>query len=357
MKSRYTIKTTKAGLGIFILTALIISGCNKSENSAPKGKYEAGVFIINEGNFSDADGSLGHYNPTTSENIQKIFELENIRPFGGLLQSAIIHNDLIYMVDNLGSRIEVADANTLTSEMVISEGLSLPRYISIDGNKGYVSNWGPYAEDYSSPESFIAVFNIETGIISKIIEVNSRPERLIIANGKLFVSSLAASEITVIDIATDKITETIATSFGSSNFVSATENHLWFTTTSGTLNELDAINNKVLQTIEIANLEGKLTFDKINQIIYMLATTWATDYSFTENSIIAVELSSPTIYKSIFSSRNIYGLGFRENSNEIYLANANAFTGNGTVLIISPEGDELSNFASGRGPNGFMFRD
>ncbi len=357
MKSKYTIKNTKRGYRILILIALIISGCNKNENPSPKGKYESGVFVINEGNFSDADGSLGYYNPATSENIQKVFELENTRPFGGLFQSALIHNDRIYMVDNLGSRIEVADANTLTSEMIISEGLSLPRYISIDGNKGYVSNWGPYAPDYSSPASFIVLFDIETGNILKKIDVNSRPEGLIIDNGKLFVSSLTTSEITVIDIAIDKITETIATSFGSSNFVSAPEGHLWFTTTSGTLNELDAINSKVLQTIEIANLEGKFTIDKINQIIYALGTTWAPDYSFTESSIIAVELSSPTIYKSIYSSRNIYGLGFRDNSNEIYLANANAFTGNGTILIISPEGDVISSFASGRGPNGFIFRD
>ncbi len=356
MKNRHKIKFTKIGFGIFVLTALIISGCTKNENPTPKGKYESGVFVINEGNFSDADGSLGHYNPETSENIQKAFELENTRPFGGLLQSVIIYNDRIYLVDNLGSRIEVADANTLTSILVISEELSLPRYMVIDGNKGYVSNWGPFAQDYSSPESFIAVLNIETGNILKTINVNSRPEGLKITNGKLFVSSLASSQITVIDITNDKITETIETSFGPSNFVSLPDGHLWFTTMAGNLNELDALNNKILQTIEISNLEGKLTIDKVNKIIYVLTSTWAPDFSFTDSRIVAVALSSPANYKSIYSTRNIYGLGYRENSNEIYLANANAFTGNGTILIISPEGEDISNFISGRGPNGFIFR-
>jgi len=337
---------------LVFLTFIILNGCNNSDDPIPKGKYDEGVLIINEGNFSDADGSLGFYDRSTDLFTSKIFEKENDHPFGGLMQSALIHQNLIYLINNLGDRIEVADASTLASSGVIFEGLSLPRYMVANGSKGYVSNWGPYNSNFESPESFIAIINLETLMVDKTISVGSRPEGLFIDNGKVYVSSQSSNQISVIDLESDQI-QTIPAPFGTSFFFK-NDSDLWLTTLDGIL-VMNADRTDFDRTISIANFSGKVALNTTSNETYALTSNWAPDYSFTENEIVKINLTTGG-QLPIFSDKNLYGLGFDSRSGNIYIANSNAFTGNGTIIQINSNGKELGSFPSGRGPNGFIFR-
>ena len=99
---------------LLILLALTFS-CQNDDEIVPLGKYSEGVLISNEGNFSDGDGSAGFYSYNSNEVSPKIFENENGRPFGGLMQSIGVHGENAYLVNNLGSTIEIVDANTFES--------------------------------------------------------------------------------------------------------------------------------------------------------------------------------------------------------------------------------------------------
>ena len=70
-------------LRIALLT-VIISGCSSTE-VVPKGEFATGVVIINEGNFSEANGTIGFYNESASEVSQDIFEKANGVTTGGLI--------------------------------------------------------------------------------------------------------------------------------------------------------------------------------------------------------------------------------------------------------------------------------
>ena len=90
--------------------------------------------------------------------------------------------------------------------------------------------------------------------------------------------------------------------------------------------------------------------------IYLLTNSYAPDFSFTENSVVKIRTNDPQSTDVIFSSKNLYGIGVDPESNIIYLANSNAFIGNGTIIRIDSEGNEIDTFPAGRAPNGFIFR-
>lgn len=338
------------------LVVVHIYGCNPDDNVMPAGKYENGVLIINEGNFTDGDGSVSFYNPDTEDIHLKIFKEENGRPFGGLLQSVTVHNGKAYLIDNLGSKIEVVEAGSFKWETTISEDLSLPRFFAAIDNKAYVSNWGPYAPDFTSPDSYIAVIDLDNMKVIKKIDVNSAPEGIIVVGEKLFVSSQTTSEISIIDTGTDTITGTIPVGFGPAHFVTDSQGRIWVACTGGVLYAINPVTEEIAASVEIENLTGRISINQNTQSIYLLTSTWAPDYSYTENEVVTLNTGSPDEVRKIFATRNLYGLGVDSASGVIYLANSNAFLGNGTIIKINPEGTETGNFPAGRGPNGFVFR-
>ena len=348
----------KNNLGTSLLIVLLVFAfsCQNDDEVTPLGKYSEGVLISNEGNFSDGDGSTGFYSITSKEVSFKIFENENGRPFGGLMQSIGIHDKYAYLINNLGSSIEIVDVSTFESIKQILAGLSNPRYFASEGTSAFISNWGPYAEDFSSPESFLAVLDTEENLLGEKIEVPSRPEGLITNNGKLFVSSLASSVITVIDVSTKEVVGSIEVGFGPSNFVQDKSGFLWVICSDGSLMKIDPAANTVLEEVNIPNPSGKLAIDGSGETLYVLTSTYAPDFSYTENGVLKLNTASPQLQTEIFATENLYGIGVDPESNIIYLANSNAFLGNGTIIRIDSEGIEIDNFPSGRGPNGFVFR-
>ena len=136
-------KKTKFLILTWAVSALFISGCESTEET-PRGEFATGVIIVNEGNFTESNGSIGFYNESSSEVIQDIFNNANGVSPGGIIQSVYFYNDMAFIIDQLGSRIEVVEAETFKSIAVIDAGLSTPRYMVVSDGKGYVSNWGQF---------------------------------------------------------------------------------------------------------------------------------------------------------------------------------------------------------------------
>lgn len=340
-----------------VITFLFLISCSDDEALEPLGKYETGILISNEGNFTDADGSVSFLNSITEEVKLKIFETENSRPFGGLLQSIGQYEDYAYLIDNLGNKIEIVDINTFESTMTFLEGLSLPRYFVAGSKYAFISNWGPYADDFSSPESFLAVLNLDENTLDEKIEgLPSRPEGMIISADRLFVSSQASNLVTVFDASSREKLTTIEVGFGSSHFVEDSNGILWVTCTEGKVYAIDPVQLRVVNEVSIESVSGKLAIDNSGENLYIMTSEWAPDFSFTQNLVVKMPVASPSNQEIIYSSQNLYGIGVNPINGLIYLANSNAFLGNGTIIVIDDAGIEIDNFPSGRAPNGFVFR-
>src|SRR5687768_17364874 len=92
------------------ITSLVFTACDPEKAPAvPKGEYEKGVIILNEGNFQKGNSSVSFYNRDSKTVTHDIFTLVNARPLGDVAQSIAAHKDRAYMVVNNGNKIEVVD--------------------------------------------------------------------------------------------------------------------------------------------------------------------------------------------------------------------------------------------------------
>jgi len=91
-------------IALFSILIFILHSCEEDfgeviDNDA-SGKYQNGLFIVNEGLFSQGSGSLSFYSTEFSEMENDIFYFVNERPLGDVPQSIYMHDTLGYVVVN-----------------------------------------------------------------------------------------------------------------------------------------------------------------------------------------------------------------------------------------------------------------
>lgn len=198
---------------MFLLGILIIS-CDNDDNEVfePKGDYENGLLISGEG--GSVSGSISYVSNDFSTVEHQIYSQVNTgKEFGSYLQSLAFDKDNAYVcVDNQNS-ITVVNRYTFEEEAVITEGLLVPRYMTVVGGKGYVTNWGAGAYGADVDDDFVAVIDLNSYTVTKTISVGIGPERIIEKNGKLYISHKGGYSdnniITVVDIASENTIEIV----------------------------------------------------------------------------------------------------------------------------------------------------
>jgi len=189
--------------------------CNQSD-PAPKGDYVQGIFVINEGNFSQNNGAISFFTREQTTSEADIFTTVNGAPANGGIQGyAEVGERGVILVDNSASGLDKAViVNSNTFETVTTIGASEienPREIVAAGNKVYISCWGSNS-DYSYKTGYIAVIELPSNRFVKKININSGPENLVYNNGKLYVGTVSyggGKMLTVINTSTDEIEKTV----------------------------------------------------------------------------------------------------------------------------------------------------
>ena len=126
---------------LLLLLAALISACSQQENPS-KGKYETGIFVVNEGPFGGT-GTITWYDPVTGATEQDIFANANGGAvLGELVQSLTFYNDKGYICIGNSTKIVVVDAATFKFLDTIG-GLAKPRYFLPYGDHfALVTQWG-----------------------------------------------------------------------------------------------------------------------------------------------------------------------------------------------------------------------
>ena len=337
-----------------VLLALSTSSCSNTEE-VPKGEFATGVIIVNEGNFNEVNGTIGFYNESKAEVSQDIFEKANGVATGGSLQSIYFNENLAFIIDQVGHRIEVVEAETFKSVALIDQALNTPRYIVVANGKGYVSNWGSYDANYNLPESYVAVVDLESFTISKTIKTDNGTEGMIVFGGNVYVANSNSNTVEKIDTSNDTVTSSISVATGPAGMVEDKNGKVWVLSneffTESVLSQLDLSTGQVLKSFTIGESAKGLNVNGTGDQLYYLSAPFAGDAEVKMVSIDATEDAA----EALILAPNLYGLGVDPVTGIIYLGNHNGFQGNGTVIRY--QGDAiLDNFAAGIAPNGFVFR-
>lgn len=349
----------KKSIFLVALTAgVLFTSCNSSnELILPKGDYEHGVLVANEGAFSGGTGTINFISEDYTIEEAKIYNKVNNENIGTVLQSVGFNNENAYLIANVGNKISISNRYSMNKITEITTDLSNPINIAFLDGKGYVTNWGSGSDQ---TDDYIAVVDLTTAIITNKIPVTEGPEQIIAVGKNLYISHKGG--------------------FGSGNIVTV----------------INSINNTIVKTIEVGLVPDEMALDsngdllvscegkaetswnpaetlgslvKINTATNEVSATLTFASEFHPNSMV---VSDGSIYFSTSSkvfkmSENatevptseiittpVYSLAVKEN--KIYVTDAKDYKVNGSLKIFdAATNTELKEFTVGLVPGKVYF--
>ncbi|MHA7130219.1 YncE family protein [Algoriphagus namhaensis] len=339
---------------LILLFGSLVLACNESEPERPRGEYETGILIMNEGAFGTNDGEVFHYDPLENELQPNIFESVNGRPFAGLLEDIVLEKDRLYLVSNTG-KVEVVNPGTFESLGAVVGDLDIPRSVAVSGNKLFISDYGPYDENFNSPDSYIAVVNgLDGGTVSKKIEVSSKPEDLFAFGDFIFVAGSEEGKVEIIDARTETVTKTLEVDGHPQQFFEY-QGTLWLYS----IDEeeifmqsfhLDNLTKATTTGLPLSGATGRIALGN-DDLFYVITSSGWPDY---EDGVTRFAVIDSRLEFDWITGSGFYGIGFDQVTGELYLANAKGFQGNGEVSIYNTQGDLIKTMEVGRAPSGFF---
>ena len=338
----------------FLLSiALGFSACKDYDGDAPlttKGKYEQGVFVVNEGSFGGT-GTITWYDPATGEVVQDIFEKANKGVvLGEFVQSLSFHNDKGYIIVNGANRIIIVDAATFEYVDTIG-GLVLPRYLlAVDDQTAWVSQWG-----VNGVAGSVAKVDLVTHKILKTIPLPG-PEKmfrldagtLLVANTGGFGLDSTVSTISLVnETETSRKTMPGATpgGFAKGNF----QNDGPLVLCKGGFKppNFDPLPGWVGRFQTGVGTTAPNSADDLCD-----APEGKTSYFFGGGSVWAMDATG---LRKLFE-QPAYGLACDPVTGHLYCADPKDFNSNGRVVIRKPDGTQVGSFECGIAPGEVVVR-
>ena len=334
--------------------SLFVTSCDSDDTAVtePKGAYEKGVFITNEGNYGTPNSEVSYFSRDGETLIPELFNQVNDRPLGDGAQSTTFIGDKAYIAVNNSQKIEVVDAYTFTSTGVIN-GLKIPRYVAaLNENKAYVTEYAGYDFLGYNGTGRVSVLNLQNNTVSDTISVGLLPEGLLVYNNKLYVANGGDNTISVINTTTDEVESTITVGESPRFLVLDTNNKIWVLRgsygTPGALIKIDPANNHSLTTYNFpagTSGAGQLTINGAKNQLY---------YSYN-GQVYSMATSATALPTTPLINRNPYGLGVDPETNTVYLG-VGDYSTNGWVVRYQNTGAVIDSFQVRISPNGFTFR-
>lgn len=342
-------------VSFLIITTL---SCGSDPVEMPLGKYERGVLIINEGAFGANDGEIYHYDQDVDAVTTNVFERVNSRPFAGVIQQLAHHESYLYLVANTG-KVEIVNAADFVSVGAVnSDLLVIPRALAVAEQKLFISDYGPYDDQWNNPNSFIAVVQgKEGGAVTKTIPVPSQPEGLMVVGDRLLVACAGGRAVVVINTQTEEIVSTLPLPDGAPYSFFNYSGQLYVYARNSThvyFYKLSTSNFAVTNVINIpvANsiYNGNFALGE-NGKVFIIQTGGSTD------KIVVVSLSTGEILEdNLYQGSNFYGLGYNSVTKNLYVGDNAGWQSNGNVLLVNEAGVLQQTLNVGKGPSGFLFR-
>ena len=342
---------------LILVGLFVLSSCdNGSEGPVRK----TGVLIVNEGNFGSGNGSVSSYDEdkmTITNNFVK--NANNGAEIGSLVQSVLIREGVGYLICNNADKIEFIDAENGKYLSNPLTDISQPRYMTVVGDKGYVSCWGPW--DKTDPfwwklfESYVAVVDLVTKEVIDTLECGSGPEGIISVGNQLFVANSFEASVSVIDL-NAKSSEKVTVDIAPQQLVSDANGLVWVSTSSG-LQSIDPSTLNVVDNIAVSNIQGKIVYDAEESIYVLAVEPWDPNKTNLASEVNVFNTETKELSaNALISGFDFYGLGYNSTTQRIYVSDSKAFSGPGEISVYSADGALIDKQVTSVGPNGVAFR-
>jgi major membrane immunogen (membrane-anchored lipoprotein) len=340
-------------------TALLIVACSSDDDNTQSeyvpAAFAKGILITNEGPFNNGSGTITYVSDDYSTVAQNIYRNVNGSALGNIVQSMGFNGDNAYIVVSNSQKIVIANRYTFESVDSITTGLDNPRYfVSVSGNKGYVSNWG---DPNNNADDYVAVLDLRNNSISATIPVSFGPERILAANNKVYVAHQGGyGQNNLISVISGNSVESTITVGDVPNSMVVSGNNLYVlcggnpsytgAETAGSLVKVDIATGQVSQTFSFGSTEhpSSLTLDGTN-LFYNL-----------DGKVYKVDTTSISLPGADIIDGNFYTLQAKEG--KLYAADAKDFASKGSLVIYDlSNNQQIQDFQTGIVPGGIYFNE
>ncbi|MFZ0598481.1 MAG: amine dehydrogenase large subunit, partial [Flavobacterium sp.] len=272
---------------------------------------------------------------------------------GKYAQNIFFSGDNAYIISGGANNITVVNRYTFKLITKIETGLLNPRYGVVKDGKAYVTNANTYSYENAATgdtDDYVAVINLSTNTVESKIDLNATANRVVLKDGKLYITDAYNDKLLVVDIAAKKLDTPVQIGFNGDCIEE--ENGVLYILKGGFGNSSELVKVKISDktTTKITfpeSLSGAGFMDIEDNKIYY--TVGSSVYTMNTNATAA----STT---AILTSPATYVYGFAVNDGRIYVSQGN-FTTDGKAYIYDLTGALQKELTTGVGTNGLYFND
>jgi hypothetical protein len=343
---------------VALVSVSVFVSCTNDNDKVDSGDYNEGVLVLNEG--SSGQGSVSYISNDLNTFTQDAYTTVNGSDLlGKYVQSIFFDGDNAYIIAGGSNKITVVNRNTFKIIAKIETGLVTPRYGVVKDGKAYVTNANTYS--YANPatgdtDDYIAVINLATNVVESKIELNATANRIILDNGKLYITEPYVSDKVLVVNPTTKALEASINVGSDADTMESKDGVLYVLRSPyGVASEIVKVklsDNSLSKITFPADLQGAKNLDvDQNKVYYTVGT------SVYGINLTATEASNTAILS--YTSTSKYGkmYGFAVKNNHIFIADGGDFSANSKAFVYSLTGTLEKEFTVGVGPNGFYFND
>jgi YVTN family beta-propeller protein len=344
----------------FLLTLVslsVLSSCekeNKPEIQDIK-PVRKGLYVLAEGGFNSNNSALTYYNFDNKQLIADQFQAVNGRGLGDTGNDLKTYGSKMYIVVSVSSTLEITDLTGKSIKKIdFRNGNTTiqPRSIAFNKNKAFISSYN----------GTVSVLDTTLLTIEKTINVGSSPEKLAVANGKLYVANSGGMNypnydktVSVIDLSTLTEIKKIIVAENPNNVTVDSDGDVYIVS-SGNYSTV----KPSLAIIDSKTDLVKKTFDDFKAGSFTISGDYA--YFTAGQGIIKVfNVKTEAIEKASFITDGTtittpYGIAVDEVNNEVFVTDAKNYSINGEVFCFDKStGVKKYSLATGINPSKVVF--
>ena len=335
---------------LLLLLTLPLSGCDLlGTDNEDSTLVTDGVYVANQGNFNDGNGSVTLYNPNTGTNTTAVENLSSI------VQSIALRNDRLYLTANSGGRLDVFDAGD-QSQLQQLTGLSGPRYLTFtDDETAFLTD-----QSFSGP-STVQILDEADAAPERTtsIEVPGTPEGLTHTDDRVYATLGGFSDTTLVAaISTDDrmLTETIDVGCAPRYAVSDRQDEV-FVLCSDT-SEAVVLEGNTGNELTRLDLPSPSSTRGPGQPGFFAADAEELYVVTSRDRLVRINTAANEVGPTLgpFDGAPIGAVGYDAIREELYVGRVPGFTEEGTVTIHERDGTQTESFQAGVAPTFIDFR-
>jgi hypothetical protein len=357
--------TSIKGMALALTALVLFAGCDLVTETRHGQIVTTGVFVANQGNFGQGNGTITVHDPATGQTT--ISATPNL---SSILQSITFQGGVLFATANTGNRINAFEAQTMEPIGEIAN-VRNPRYLTFDrlGN-GYVTNLTGLTtngqDDWSGGS--VTLFSLSTGTTSGEVAVGANPEGIAFVQDRVYVANAGfgnGTTVSVINTLTQSVESTIEMDcFGPRAVLVDVNNQIWVTCTGrggdnpapGAIRVLNGRTGEILHRL---NLDMRVGTGGVGQDAYYAFESNELYVVVQGNRVLRIDANTRQILATLgpFEGNPISSIAYDATDERLYLGRLDpSWASAGNVTIHDRAGTQVGSFGAGIAPAFILLR-